>query len=494
VTGRYPKGLFFLFGTEMWERFSFYGISAVLVLYLTTGLGLPDAQAALASGAYMAFTFMSPILGGLVADKILGLRYSVSLGGVLILAGNMVLAWREDLSFVFAGLALVALGTGYLKSTVSVMVGKLYAEGDPHRDSGYTLFYMGINLGALLAGLVMAWVARAYGWHNCFYLSSAGMFIGLVIFQLGYPHYDREADGFGRDKLLAPSLGLPNVVWLSVGTLLLGGVMFYLFRNPGQTKIVITYLSLGIVAGIVALALTRKERRERDSILAILIIIVAAICFQSFFKQLYNSLPLFVDRDIDKALFGVRLEASFFALVPNSLAVILLAGVFTWMWARLAEAGRNPSIPVKIVVALCFAIASSALLAWVAHGIAVAGVRASAWWIMLAIVVLTLGELNILPMGLSAVSALAPKQFASFLMGSWFLCNSLGGYFSGFLTSLAAVDRERIADVPYTAAVYSNLYGKSALGLAGVAVVMVLAVPMLKRLMAAAAGPAAPAR
>ncbi len=485
MSGRYPKGLFFLFATEMWERFSFYGISAVLVLYLTIGLGLPDAQAALTSGAYMAFTFMSPILGGLVADRVLGLRYSVTLGGVLILLGNLVLAWREALPFVFAGLALVALGTGFLKATVSVMVGKLYADGDPHRDSGYTLFYMGINLGALLAGLLMAWAARLWGWHNCFYLSSAGMALGLIAFQLGYPHYNRDADGFRREGLFARTYGVPNAAWLALGTAALGVVMYYLFGHPGQTKVVVNFLSLAIVAGILGLALTRKERTERSAILAILVIILAAICFQSFFKQLYNSLPLFVDRDIDKHLFGVRLEASFFALVPNSLAVITLAGVFTWLWARLADVGRNPSIPVKIVIALCFAIASSALLAWVARGIAASGTPASAWWIVLAIVVLTFGELNILPMGLSAVSALAPKQFASFLMGSWFLCNSLGGYFSGFLTSLAAIERERVADVPYTAGVYSGLYGKSAMGLAVVAVVMLLAVPFLKRLMAA---------
>ncbi len=483
---RYPKGLFFLFATEMWERFSFYGISAVLVLYLTIGLGLPDKEAALASGAYIAFTFMTPILGGFIADRVMGLRYSVTLGGVLILIGNLILALREDLAFVFAGLALVALGTGYLKSTVSVMVGKLYADGDPHRDSGYTLFYMGINTGALLAGVLMAWAARLWGWHNCFYLSSAGMALGLIAFQLGYPHYNNQADGFSREKLVARSWVLPNVAWLAVGTLALGAVMFYLFRNPGQTKIAITWLSLGIVAGIVALALRCKDRAERNAILAILIIILAAICFQSFFKQLYNSLPLFVDRDIDKTLFGVHLEASFFALVPNSLAVIALAGVFTWLWARLADVGKNPSIPVKIVIALCFAVASSALLAWVGHHVATSGVRASAWWIMLGIVVLTLGELNILPMGLSAVSALAPKRFASFLMGSWFLCNSLGGYFSGFFTSLAAVQKDRIADVPYTAGVYGDLYGKMAMGLAVVAVVMLVVAPILKRLMAAA--------
>jgi len=489
MSARYPKGLVFLFATEMWERFSFYGISAVLVLYLTTGLGLPDAQAALTSGAYMAFTFMSPILGGLVADRILGLRYSVSLGGVLILLGNLALAWREGLPFVFAGLALVALGTGYLKATVSVMVGKLYADGDVRRDSGYTLFYMGINTGALLAGLLMAWAARAWGWHNCFWLSSAGMALGLIVFQLGYPTYNNAVDGFSREKLLAPRLGLPSALWLVLGTAALGLAMVYLFAHPGQTRTVITFLSMGIVAGILLLALRSPERSERNAILAILVIIVAAICFQSFFKQLYNALPLFVDRDTDKLLFGVHLEAAFFALVPNSLAVIVLAGVFTWLWARLADIGKNPPIPVKIVLALIFAVLSASLLAWVAAGIAVSGVRASAWWIMLAIVVLTLGELHILPMGLSAISALAPKRHASFLMGTWFLCNSLGGYFSGFLTSLAAVERSRVADVRYTASVYQTLFQRGAVGLAVVAVIMMVATPWLRGLMAGTAAP-----
>jgi POT family proton-dependent oligopeptide transporter len=267
--------------------------------------------------------------------------------------------------------------------------------------------------------------------------------------------------------------------------------MSYLFGHPGQTKTVVTFLSMGIIAGILLLALRSPERAERNAILAILVIIVAAICFQSFFKQLYNALPLFVDRASDKTLFGVQLEAAFFALVPNSLAVIVLAGVFTWLWARLADVGKNPSIPAKIVIALCFAVASASLLAWVASGVATSGARTSAWWIMLAIVVLTLGELNILPMGLSAVSALAPKRHASFLMGTWFLCNSLGGYFSGFLTSLAAVDRERVADVGYAASVYQTLFTRGAIGLAVVAVIMLVVTPGLRRLMTGSGSPTA---
>jgi POT family proton-dependent oligopeptide transporter len=482
MTQKYPRGLYYLFVTEMWERFSFYGISAVLILYLTKKLGLPIHEAGLASGAYMAFTFMTPILGGFVADKILGLRYSVTIGGVFILAGNVILACGEGLLYVFIGLTCVALGTGYLKSTVSVMVGKLYKEGDTHRDSGYTLFYMGINVGALLAGLLMGEVAIRYGWTRGFYLSSGGMLLGLIAFRLGYKHYNNEADGFQRENLFKRLLGVPNLAWIIAGTIGVGALMIYPFYHSQQTKITITFLSMAIVAGIFLMGLLCKEKKERNSIFAILIIIVAAICFQSYFKQMYNSVTLFVDCDFDRVLFGVPLAASFFGLVPNSLSVILLAGMFTWLWARLADKGKNPSIPMKIVLALCFAVASAALLAWVANGIALSGVKVSAWWIVLAIVILTFGELHILPMGLSAVSTLAPKRYASLLMGSWFLCNSLGGYFSGFLTSLVNVDKSRMQDVSYTASAYFGLYWKCAVGLAFVAVMMLGITPLVKKL------------
>lgn len=480
----HPRGLSTLFFTEMWERFSFYGISAILVLYLTGGLGLTDREAALTSGAYMAFTFMTPILGGFIADRVLGLRYSVSLGGLLIVAGNLTLARGHTLNHVFAGLAIVALGTGYLKSTVSVMVGKLYPEGDARRDSGYTLFYMGINLGSLLAGLLIGEVARRYGWTKGFYLSTGGMLLGLVVFQLGYRRYNNEADGFRRERLFARSIGLPNAVWIAAGTLGLGALMVTLFQHPQATKKAVTYLSVVILAGLFLLGTRCEDRRERRSIYAILIIVLAAICFQTFFKQMYNSLPLFVERDFDRVLLGVPLTASFFSLVPNSVSVILFAGMFTWLWARLGERNRNPSIPMKIVLALALAVTSSGLLSWVGRGIAASGHTASAWWVVLAIAILTLGELNILPMGLSAVSTLAPKRYASLLMGSWFLGNSLGGYFSGVLTSLADIEKDRVQDVSYSAAAYSGLYGRCAAALAVVAVFMLLVTPLVKRLMA----------
>lgn len=485
VSQKYPKGLFYLFVTEMWERFSFYGISAILVLYMSKALHVSDKEAGLASGAFMAFTFMTPILGGFVADKVLGLRRSVMIGGVLILLGNLVLAWGGGLKNVFAGLACVALGTGYLKATVSVMVGKLYAADDPHRDSGYTLFYMGINLGALLAGILVALVGERYGWTKGFYLSSIGMLFGLLAFRLGYPYYNNEADGYRPERLWRGKLG-PNVIWIVLGTVLAGFIMTYLFRNSGQTKLVISYVSIAIVAGIFVLGLLCKEKRERNAIFAILVIIIAATCYQSFGKQMYNSMPLFVERAFVTKLFGYAVPAASFPLTTNSLAVIIFAGMFTWFWARLADKGRNPSIPMKIVFALCFAVASAALLAFVARHIAISGVKASAWWIVLAVSILTFGELNILPMGLSAVSALAPKRFSSLLMGSWFLCSSLGGYFSGLLLSVFAnIDKQRTTDVRYVATAYYGLYWKCAIALSLVAIVMLFVTPYVKRLMAA---------
>jgi len=480
MTAKYPRGLFFLFVTEMWERFSFYGISAILVLYLTGGLGLPDKDAALISGTYMAFTFMTPMLGGFVADRVLGLRHSVTLGGVLILLGNLVLAGGRALPHVFTGLAIVALGTGFLKATVSVMVGKLYREGDSRKDSGYTLFYLGINVGSLLAGLFIGEVARRYGWTKGFYLSTLGMLLGLVVFQLGHRHY--AEDGFRRERLLARFVGVPNVVWMAAGTVALGAAMLFLFQHPATTKRVISYLSLLVLGGLFTLGLRTKDERERRSIFAILVIVLAAICFQTFFKQLFNSLPLFVERDVNRELFGVPLSASFFSLVPNSVSVIVFASACTWLWARLAERGRDPPIAVKIALALLLAVTSAALLSWVGRHVAATGRTASAWWVVLAIAILTLGELHVLPMGLSAVSALAPKRYASFFMGAWFLCNSLGGYFSGVLTSL--VDIRRADDVVESAAAYSALYGRCAVGLAVAAVAMLLATPRLKRLMA----------
>ncbi len=481
---KYPIGLIYLFFTEMWERFSFYGISAIIVLYMTKELRMEDSAAYLAVGAYTAFSFMTPILGGLVADKALGLRRSVIIGGILILAGNAVLAASNAISPLFIGLVCVALGTGFLKSTVSVMVGKLYKEGDPYRDSGYTLFYMGINVGALLATFLVGWAFETYKGTRGFYFSSAGMLLGLITFFIGQKHYNNEADGYKPENLFKRSFILPNVIWIFAGTVLLGSIMYYLFQHPGQTKQVITYLGLFIVLGIIGLALSCREKSERNAIFGILVIIVAAVCYHAFIgKQIYGSVNLLVERDFDRVIGGREIPPSYFGQGTNSLAVILLAGVLTWLWAKLADKGKNPSIPAKMVIALFLAVISAFMLAWLCKTVGTTGTKLSALWVAVAIVVLTLGELNILPMGLSTASALAPKRYASMLMGSWFLTSSLGGYFAGYFSSLASIDKTKIDDLAYTGMTYYGLFWRCGAGLALVTVILFFARPQLQKLM-----------
>jgi POT family proton-dependent oligopeptide transporter len=486
TSNKYPPGLFYLFITEMWERFSFYGISAIIVLYMTKELRMSDKEAYLAIGAYTAFSFMTPILGGFIADKVLGLRRSVTTGGVFILAGNAILAFSRSLPMLFVGLAAIALGTGYLKSTVSVMVGKLYKEGDPYRDSGYTLFYMGINVGALLATIFVGAVFEKYGGTTAFYLSSAGMLIGLITFFIGQKHYNNDADGYKPENLRRASFLLPNVVWIALGTAALGAMMFYLFENPGKTKQVISYLGIAIVIGIIALAFSCEDKRERNAVLGILVIILAAVSYHAFIgKQIYGSINLLLERNFDRTVFGKELPPSYFGQGINSLAVIVFAGLLTWVWAQLADRGKNPSLPAKMTIALTLAVVSALIIALLARGVALSGVKSSAVWIAVAIVILTIGELNILPMGLSAASALAPKRFASMLMGSWFLTSSLGGYFANLISSNFEIDQTRTAELAYTGSTYFHLYSRCAVALAAVTVILFLSQRGLKKLMQA---------
>jgi POT family proton-dependent oligopeptide transporter len=301
-TAKHPRGLYFLFFTEMWERFSFYGITGILVLYLTKHLNVTDGDASLVSGAYMAFTFLAPILGGWVADKLIGYVWSVSIGAILILLGNVVLALPFDLNMVYLGLAIVAIGTGFLKSTVSVLVGQLYERNDVKRDSAYTLFYMGINLGSILAGLIIAYVAEEINWHYGFALAAIGMLIGLTTFLTGYKngHFSEQANIVKYDNLRRKIAFLNCAIWLVLGTIGTIFVIYTLLSDPGNTKIVITMISFGMLLYIAFLAFRSETSTERNQMLSILVFIITAIFFWSLYKQSFNSLALFIDNDTNK--------------------------------------------------------------------------------------------------------------------------------------------------------------------------------------------------
>lgn len=483
INAKHPKGLVYLFLTEMWERFSFYGISGILVLYLTKALNVSAANASLVSGAYMAFTFLAPILGGWVADKLIGYTWSVIIGGIVILLGNIILALPTGINGVYLGLATVAIGTGFLKSTVSVLVGQLYTRNDTRRDSAYTIFYMGINLGSILAGLIISYVAEMINWHYAFVLIAIGMGFGLAIFITGYKKdvYSDTSNIINHANLKKKILLLNGTIWLIIGTILCITLIFVLLSSPGNTKIVITMISIGMLAYIAFLAFSCDTRAERNQVLSILIFIITAVFFWSLYKQMFNSMALFIDKDINRTFMGNTIPTGMFVLVPNSIFIILLASVFAKAWMTLENKGKNPSGPVKFLAGLLFTLASFSVLAFGAYLAQKSGQQSSMFWPLFGIFLLTCAELCISPVGLSIVSKMAPARFAAFLMGSWFLASSIGSYVSGLLSSMVDLPQGEI-DIAVSAGAYFNLFFKCSAGMGIMIVVYILFLPLIKKL------------
>lgn len=480
---KHPKGLYFLFFTEMWERFSFYGITGILVLYLSKGLNVSESEAGLVSGAYMAFTFLAPILGGWVADKLIGYVWAVTVGGILILLGNIVLALPLDLNAVYLGLAIVAIGTGFLKSTVSVLVGQLYQPSDVRRDSAYTLFYMGINLGSILAGLIIAYVAEMINWHYGFALAAMGMAFGLCLFGYGYKKgYYSEKSNIVKSANLRRRIGLFNgAIWLIIGAIASIAIIFVLLSDPGNTKIVITVISFGLLFYIAFLAFKSQTTAERNQLLSILVFIITAVFFWSLYKQMFNSLALFIDKDIQRSIMGHTIPTGMFVLVPNSAFIIILASIFAKVWIVLDQKGKNPSSPAKFLMGLFFSLASFSTLALSAYLAYTTGTKSSMLWPLAGIFLLTCAELCISPVGLSIVSKMSPPRLSGFLMGSWFLASSIGSYISGLLSSFVKIPKGQIA-VSISAQAYFGLFYRCCIGMAIVICVFIIFLPVIKRL------------
>jgi POT family proton-dependent oligopeptide transporter len=386
----HPRGLPLLFVVEMWERFSYYGMRGLLVLYLVNSLRWSDADAANLYGTYTGLVYLTPLIGGWLADRWLGTRRSLVIGGVVIAAGHFALALQGMAAF-YAGLGLIIVGTGFFKPNVSTMVGQLYAEGDPRRDSGFTVFYMGINLGSFLAAIVCGWVAQRFGWHWGFATAGIGMLLGLSVYL------------WGRGRYLA-GIGLPS----SAAS-----------RDPADTK-----PAAGEAGG--------DDWRRMT---ALLIVFLFVIAFWAGFEQAGSSMNLFADRHTDRMVGGFLVPTAWFQAV-NAFGILLFAPLFAWLWGALARRGREPSTPAKMVLGLVLLGLGFAFLA-VGGRISDGGVRVSPVWLLGAYTLHTWGELCLSPVGLSYVTKVAPARFASLLMAAWFLATSAGNKIAGSAAALA---------------------------------------------------------
>ena len=407
----HPKGLRTLFFTEFWERFSFYGIRAILVLYMTAspelgGLGFSIAKATSIYGWYLMLVYLTALPGGILADRLLGQRRAVMLGGAIIALGNFSLVVHTIVSF-YLGLALIVIGTGLLKPNVSTMVGGLYAKGDPRRDGGFTIFYMGINLGAFLAPLMVGWVAQSpdfvsrvqslgfdlqAGWNWAFALAGIGMIFGLFQFKIS------------GDRLLGDIGRLPS----------------RLRQGPGQEAVVDRE------------PFTREDWK-RLAVIGILFFF--AMLFWSAFEQAGSSLNLFARDFTRNTVLGFDYPSSWFQSV-GALLIILLAPVFSWLWIKLAASGREPSGPSKFALGLLGVGLGFLVLVFAVQASGPAGNLVSPAWLFSVFLLHTLGELCLSPVGLSLMTKLAPRRIGSFVMGIWFtasaLGNGLGGWVAGF--------------------------------------------------------------
>ena len=394
----HPRGLATLFFTEMWERFSYYGMRAFLILYMTApvaagGLAFSDRDAASIYGTYTGSAWAAAILGGVAGDRWLGQFRGVLVGGIIIALGHFTLAFPA-LPFFYAGLTMIVIGTGLLKPNVSTLVGSLYEPGDARRDAGFSIFYMGINLGAFLGPLVAGWLAQRVDWHAGFAAAGFGMTLGLVQYVLGKRHLRSAVDRLAARPQIASATP----------------------QMPAE----------------------RFTPTEWKRVGAIVVLFVFAALFWGAYEQAGSTLNLFADRYTRLSVFGFSFPSSWFQSV-QPLFVILLAPVFAWFWLRLGS--RQPSSPAKFAYGLFFAgLAFLLLVPAAALAQSGEGVRVSPWWLVWAFFLTELGELCLSPVGLSVVTKLAPIRIVGLMMGVWFLSNALGnklaGWAAGFFSTL----------------------------------------------------------
>lgn len=476
----HPGPLWMLFMSEFWERFAFYGIRWALVLYIVAqfhgGSATGQSDANLTYGSYLALVYAWGIIGGYIADKLIGYQRSILVGAIFMSAGLFLISVPSPLVFKF-GLATIICGNGMFKPIISTLVGKLYATGDERRDSGFTIFYMGINAGAFLAPLLTGWFANslfgseampAYKW--VFIASGVGMLLSFVWFYFGR----RQLQGIGAPPADAPGYGRVGLVIL--GTLVMIPIVYSLLAVGGKAlQWVLTALFVVLVVMLLAEAL-REGKVARDRVIAMMIIFVFNILFWMFFEQAGSSFTFLADEIVNRDLGGFVFPTAWFQSV-NSIAIIALAPVIAWIWVKMADRHVNPSIPRKFGLGLLFNGLAFLLLMFALSSLVSDAGKIPFWTLVAVYFIQSVGELCLSPIGLSMVTKLAPARLGGLAMGGWFVSIGIGNNLSGIFAS--AVSGE------------GGMTTASALGgytfgfwtLFGAGLLLFLAAPMVNRLM-----------
>ena len=483
TTTRHPRGLMTLFFTEMWERFSYYGMRALLILYLAEatigqnpGMGLDVATSGAIYGLYTGLVYLLGLPGGWVADQLWGQRKAVFVGGCIIAAGHFSMAVPNDFNF-FLGLILIVIGTGLLKPNVSSVVADLYPEGGARRDAGFSIFYMGINVGALAGPLICGWLGQNWNWHWGFSAAGFGMVLGLIQFRRGYGRLG-DAGVLRTDRTPEQVASLSRRFFGGCAALAAALVAFGYLVSSGAIPITLTDIAEGLAAVIMIVVVVYfvylmgfggHNDVEKKKIVAIFWFALLAVIFWSGFEQAGSSLNLFAENYTDRTIGSWSYPASWLQSV-NAFFIVCLAPVFGWLWVWLANRNANPSTAVKFALGLLGLAAGFFVIAWGAAN-ATPESPVSASWLIVMYFLHTVGELALSPVGLSAVTKLAPPSRISQMMGLWFVATSLGNVMAG----LVAGRLEALEPSPLFFAVTTII------GSAGF--VALLASPFIKRLM-----------
>ncbi len=475
----HPRPLWMLFMTEFWERFAFYGIRWALVLYIVAqfhaGNATGEEPASRTYGAYLALVYAAAIFGGYVADKILGYQRSILLGAVIMAAGLFAIAIPDARIFEF-GLATVIVGNGLFKPNISTLVGKLYAQGDPRRDSGFTIFYMGINAGAFLAPILTGWLAtQVFGtsvmpaYKYVFIASGFGMIVSLVWFWFGR----RQLQGIGEP--IEGLAGLQTVAYVAIGCALAIPVVWVLLAQLGATTLqyVLTVMFVGLCVLLLAEGI-RNGTVARDKAIAMLIIFAFNVMFWMFFEQAGSSFTFLADKIVDRQFGTFEFPVAWFQSV-NSIAIITLAPIIALIWVKLRSA--NPSIPFKFGLGLIFNGLAFLLLMVALSGMVDDAGKIPFWTLFMVYVIQSVGELCLSPIGLSMVTKLAPARLVGFGMGGWFLSTGIGNNLSGIFAGYVSGE----TGMTTASALSGYTFGFWALLISGA--VLLLVSPFLSRLM-----------
>ena len=408
----HPPALYMLFFAEMWERFCFYGMRSLLTLYMVSEVfKYSDGEATAVYGSYNALIYLTPIAGGIIADRLLGYRWAILLGGALMAVGQFTLVVQQEF-FFYAGMAFMVVGNGMFKPNISTLVGRLYKDGDPRRDAGFTIFYIGINVGAFLSTLVCGYFAKTEDWTVGFGIAGVGMLVGLVTFGLG----KRRLAGQGEPP--KPEALTGNLIKVLVGCLLLVPGVYLLLSEDAAVKGLLAVAVVVVLGSLIFTAL-KEEKIMRERMFVLIVLWFFHMVFWMFFEQAGTSLTLFTDRNIDLMLGDWEFPAAWGQFF-NPLFILVFGALFTMLWIRLGKLGKDPTIPTKFGLALLQLGAGFGVLVWGAATFSDTGL-VPLMVLVFCYLLHTTGELCISPVGLSAVTKLAPKRMTGMVMGAWFL-------------------------------------------------------------------------